>query len=159
MFRQTSFPLTGRGTRFEACESNFRCGLLCFLLAAAFRVRQFLLGEPHFHFECFLVFGAEFIAHAVLNGPQPTLLQPFLQRGLVIGAIQAVRLRRRERDRAGCGEGNWRAASKTGIEIDRSEDSFVSVGEQRVFSRGRRFSLRRDQGARNRPGEGAAAAA
>ena len=119
-------------TRFQTCQSNFCSGLLCFFLAAPFGVRELLLCEPYFHFKCFLMFGAEFVTHTVLNGAQSALLQPFLESGLVIGAIQASNLATKGAIEQ-CVAKELARGGKSGIQINRAEDGFVRVGEQTVF--------------------------
>ena len=73
----------------EYSERDSGSSLFRFLLAAALGCRKPLASVPDFHLECFLMLGPGFIAEAVFGHAEPALLKPFLQRGFVVGALEA----------------------------------------------------------------------
>src|ERR1700720_717052 len=144
MFRLPWSLSSGRRAIFQASERNFGSGLLRFLLTAAFGVRELLLGEPYFHFKCFLVFGAEFVANTVLNRPKSALLQPFLQSRFVISAIEAAEFAAERAIEQGVPEELARSR-QSGVEINRAEDGFVGVSEQTFFGAAAGFLFSRTE--------------
>jgi hypothetical protein len=107
-------------------------------------VGELLLCEPYFHFKCFLMLGAELVAHAVLNGAEPALLQPFLQGRLVIGAIQASNLATEGAVEKRVAEEEARGGEPA-VEINRTDDSFVCIGKQTFFAAAARFLFARTE--------------
>ena len=103
--------------------------LLGLFLAAAFGRRKPAARMPHFHFKYFLVIGAGFLVDTILDAAQRALLQPLLQRGFVIGTMQALVLGEQRRLDQGAAEKRGRGG-KTGVEINRTDDGFVGIREQ-----------------------------
>src|ERR1700722_5019714 len=117
------------GAAFEQRQRHASGFLLRFFLAAAFGGRQPGARMPNFHFEYFLVIRAGFAVHPVLHRRATPLLQPFLQRGLVVGALDSVSMRgKRGRQQSTLQEGRGRG--QTRVQINRTENCFKNIREQ-----------------------------
>src|SRR5271155_4491056 len=70
--------------------------------------------------------------HAIFHRRAAALLQPFLQRGFVVAALDSLRVSRSGRANEGALQkrGGWRQA---GIEINRAENCFENIRKQPSF--------------------------
>ena len=118
--------------RCEALERPPGRILLSFFLAAAVRGGKPAAAMPDFDLEGLLVFRAGFAPYSILYRAEASLLKPFLQRGLVIGPLEAFDTSFESRQDESASQ-KISSGRKTGVEIDGSDDCFVRVGEQAHF--------------------------
>jgi hypothetical protein len=130
--------------RREAFERQQRRGLLGFFFAAAVRGGKSAAAVPDFDLESLLMFGAGFAPYSILYRAEAALLKPFLQRGFVVRPLETFHAAFQRGDQ----ERSSKKASccrKTGVEINRTDDRLVGVGEQPHFFASAGFLLARTE--------------